>query len=46
MKLPKTALQKNMKNIENTLKESVNIMKNIEKTMETNVKIIHRLILS
>ena len=46
MKQPKTALQKNMKNIENTLKESVNIMKNIEKTMETNVKIIHRLILS
>ena len=31
MKQPKTALQKNMKNIENTLKESVNIMKNIEK---------------
>ena len=46
MKLPKTALQKHMKNIETTLKESVNIMKNIEKTMETNVKIIHRLILS
>ena len=32
MKQPKTALQKkNMKNIENTLKESVKIMKNIEK---------------
>ena len=46
MKQPKTALQKNIKNIENTLKESVKIMKNIEKTMETNVKIIHRLILS
>ena len=46
MKQPKATLQKNMKNIENTLKESVKIMKNIEKTMETNVKIIRRLILS
>ena len=46
MKQPKTALQKKIKNIENTLKESVKIMKDIEKTMETNVKIIHQLILS
>ena len=46
MKQPKTALQKKIKNIENTLKESVKIMKDIEKTMETNVKIILRLILS